>query len=120
MQGFRDVLDECGFMDLGFMGPMFTWHKHFETYTVCERLDRVVATNNWFCMFPDTKVYHLDAMASDHKALLIWLGGMECNQQKSFRFEQMWMAEQRCGATIEAVWKKDIEAMVCNRVIKKI
>ena len=35
MQGFRDVLDECGFMDLGFVGPMFTWHKHFETYTVC-------------------------------------------------------------------------------------
>ncbi|KAL0007018.1 hypothetical protein SO802_008520 [Lithocarpus litseifolius] len=32
----------------------------------------------------------------------------------------MWMAEQGCGATIEAVWKKDIEATACNRVIKKI
>ena len=30
------------------------------------------------------------------------------------------MAEQGCGATIEAVWKKDIEATACNRVIKKI
>ena len=29
------------------------------------------------------------------------------------------MAEQGCGATIEAVWKKDIEATTCNRVIKK-
>ena len=29
------------------------------------------------------------------------------------------MAEQGCGATIEAVWNKDIEATVCNRVIKK-
>ena len=48
MQGFRDVLDECGFMDLGFVGPMFTWHKHFENYTVWERLDRAVATNDWF------------------------------------------------------------------------
>ena len=32
----------------------------------------------------------------------------------------MWMAEQGCGATIEAVWKKDIKATACNRVIKKI
>ena len=30
------------------------------------------------------------------------------------------MAEQGCGATIEVVWKKDIKATVCNRVIKKI
>ena len=25
MQLFRDVLDECGFVDLGFAGPKFTW-----------------------------------------------------------------------------------------------
>ena len=29
MQLFRDVLDECSFMDLGFIGPCFTWSKHF-------------------------------------------------------------------------------------------
>ena len=68
MQGFRDVLDECGFMDFGFVGPMFTWYKHFETYTVWERLDRVVATNDWFSKFLDTKVYHLDATTSDHNS----------------------------------------------------
>ena len=71
MQAFRDVLDECGFMDLGFIGPMFTWHKNFADYIVWERLDRAVATNDWFSIFSDTKVYHLDATTSDHKALLI-------------------------------------------------
>ena len=34
MQAFRDILDECGFMDLGFVGSKFTWHKHFENFTV--------------------------------------------------------------------------------------
>ncbi|XP_075640583.1 uncharacterized protein LOC142612368 [Castanea sativa] len=29
MQNFRDVIDECGFIDLGFEGPKFTWSKHF-------------------------------------------------------------------------------------------
>ena len=30
MQLFRDVLDACGFMDLGFVGPKFTWARHYE------------------------------------------------------------------------------------------
>ena len=30
------------------------------------------------------------------------------------------MAEQRCGATIEVVWKKDIETTACNRVLLAI
>ena len=46
-------------MDLGFVGPMFTWYKHFKDYTIWERLDRSMATNDWFSMFPNTKAYHL-------------------------------------------------------------
>ena len=54
MQAFRDILDECGFMDLGFMRSRFTWHKHFDNFIVWERLDRAVATNEWFSLFPNT------------------------------------------------------------------
>ena len=28
MQVFRDILDECGFVDLGFVGNKFTWCKN--------------------------------------------------------------------------------------------
>ena len=38
MHPFWDILDECGFMDMGFVGSQFTWHKHFVDYTVWERL----------------------------------------------------------------------------------
>ena len=45
MEDFRDVLDECGFQDLGFSGNKFTWcNDHGEGHTVWERLDRVVGT----------------------------------------------------------------------------
>ena len=27
MQNFRDVLDHCGFVDLGFSRPDYTWHR---------------------------------------------------------------------------------------------
>ena len=32
MQLFKNVLDECDFMDLGFVGFPFTWHKHYADY----------------------------------------------------------------------------------------
>lgn len=47
MQLFRDVIDECNFMDLGYVGPKFTWSKHFENgHSIWERLDRGLATNS--------------------------------------------------------------------------
>lgn len=47
MQLFRDVIDECNFMDLGYVGPKFTWNKHFENgHSIWVRLDRGLATNS--------------------------------------------------------------------------
>nr|XP_023877746.1 uncharacterized protein LOC111990191 [Quercus suber] len=46
MKLFRDAIDECGFMDLGFTGSQFTWKKHFnDGHSVWERLDRGLANS---------------------------------------------------------------------------
>jgi hypothetical protein len=42
MQQFRDVVDACGFMDLGFTGPRFTWTNNRPRDMTWERLDRVL------------------------------------------------------------------------------
>ena len=107
MQPLRNVLDECHFMDLGFVGSQYTWHKHFFRYTVWERLDRAVATNEWFSLFPGSKVHHLDATTLDHKPLLIAREGMDCHIKKPFRFEHMWMFDAGCSRTVESVWRED-------------
>ena len=40
MQLFGEVLYECGFMDLGYVGPKFTWARHFDNgNSIWERLD---------------------------------------------------------------------------------
>ena len=67
MQLFREVLDKCGFMDLGYVGPKFTWARHFDNgNSIWERLDRGLATNDWFLKFPGTRVHHLRCDSSDH------------------------------------------------------
>jgi len=40
MQIFREVLDECEFMDLGFKGFPYTWSKHYHSgVSIWEKLD---------------------------------------------------------------------------------
>ncbi|XP_075636813.1 uncharacterized protein LOC142609058 [Castanea sativa] len=120
MQAIRDNLDECGFMDLGFVGLRFTWHKHFDNFTIWERLDRAMATSDWFSMYPNTQIHHLDVTTSDHKPLCILPEGMECKQQRPFRFEQMWMSERGCREMVEAIWQTSYSDPVGGKVIKKI
>ena len=72
MQLFRDVLDKCGFIDLGYVGSPFTWQKHFANgHSIWERLDRGMANNEWFLKFAGTKIYHRSSNNLDHCPLWI-------------------------------------------------
>ena len=72
MQKFREVLDECGLCDLGFVGNKFTWFKTFPGGgVVWERLDRAVSSAAWYDMFPATKVSTLVCAFSDHSPIMV-------------------------------------------------
>ena len=122
MQLFRDVIDECGFIDLGFIGSQFTWQKHFmDGHSIWERLDRGFANNDWFMQFAGTKIHHLSSNASDHCPLWIIPDGLEIpNITKPFRFEEIWLSDRGCSNVVEAVWTSHEEAEPSIKVIKKI
>ena len=43
------LLMSVEFLDLGFSGSPITWQKHFKFgHSIRERLDRVLASNDWF------------------------------------------------------------------------
>ena len=93
MQQFREVIDEYGFMDLGYEGSKYTWSKHFENgVSIWERLDRCSVNNSWFMKFGGSKVFHFSCNSLDHVPILITI---ECEptylekKKKKFRFEQM-------------------------------
>ena len=47
MQLFREVIDECGFIDLGFVGPKFTWSRYYANgHSIWERINKSLATNS--------------------------------------------------------------------------
>ena len=72
MEAFREVIDECEFKDLGYVGGKYTWYKGSRGgNTIWERLDCAVATTDWIEKFPATKVVHLECGFSNHKPLVI-------------------------------------------------
>lgn len=72
MQLFRTTLLQCGLVDLGFVGSIFTWNNGREGDAfVQERLDRACATVDWREMFSHGKVTHLTASYSDHIPILL-------------------------------------------------
>ena len=106
MQSFRDIIDECGFVDLEFVGPKFTWSKHFEDgHSIWERLNIGMATSNWFLQFPGSQVTHFHCVSSIHAPLLINPTGLEVSPgQKVFHLEEIWLSDARCAKKVEAAW----------------
>ena len=105
MQEFRDVIDECGFRDLGFIGNKFTWHKNvMGGDTVWERLDRAIANGDWELLFPASKVSHLECGCSDHKPIVIHPLGIPIKHHKPWHFEQVWLQDEGCHKTVEGAW----------------
>ncbi|KAA3482719.1 reverse transcriptase [Gossypium australe] len=60
MEAFRDTLEECQLMDIGYSGGNLS-----ET-NIRERLDRGVANEKWITLFPMGNIQHLPYSTSDH------------------------------------------------------
>ena len=71
---FKDCLDDCNLLDLGFSGPKYTWSNLRQiTDLVLERIDRCFANSEWRVLFPEASVTHLPRVFSDHCPVLLEL-----------------------------------------------
>ena len=94
VQFFKECLDSCGMVDLGFHGPRFTWvNKREVGHYIQERLDRGFANAMWRGLYPEASIHHLTCTHSDHCPVLLKLveHGPSCFS-RPFRFQPMWMS----------------------------
>lgn len=104
MEAFRDMVDELGFVDLGFTGRKFTWKGKRDNAMILERLDRAFATSTWLDLFPATQIQYLHSNASDHHPIIIKPEGIVQCKNKPFRFASMWMKDEGYRTTIVDAW----------------
>ena len=123
MQAFRDVLDECGFVDLGFIGPEFIWHSRRYGHLIWERLDRGVAIYDWIAKFPTALVRHLHCFSLDHRPIKLVFDPNSMSQrwfQRPFHFKEMWLANKGCSDTVLRAWKIQQDGTSMFKVSKKL
>lgn len=92
---------------LGYNRPTYTWkNKRFNMVPTYERLDRFLANSKWCDVFPNTMVYNLPVMKSDHAPVLAILDAMPCKRNKPFRFENWWLLKDDYDRIAHQSWNK--------------
>ena len=107
MEGFRSVINECGFQDMGYVGPKFTWYnRRSDGERIRLRLDTVLSTADWMELYRTSKVFHIVDSTSEHCALLLTDQQASPNRGKrQFHFEAAWIRYEKCKEIIQEVWK---------------
>ena len=117
MVNFNEIINSCGLRDLGYNGPKFTWnYERADGVRIHERLDRALATLEWVRLFPLVKLYHLSSPVSNHAPLVLRmvLNPWGRKQKKLFRFESMWLKDQRCKQVVNDAWQKGLSSVEGN------
>lgn len=115
MDRFREALEECGLVDLGFEGDPFTWRNNSHTLEgyIRERLDRAVACGEWTARFSLYRVRNGEPRHSDHRPIIVdtetVLPRRGEQGQHGFRFEASWVEEEQCAHVVGNAWRKAME-----------
>ncbi|KAL4627161.1 hypothetical protein ACB092_05G147900 [Castanea dentata] len=110
MRNFREAINRCNLRDMGYIGPDFTWSRRLGSRGwVRERLDRAFVSTNWTSCFPQTRLFHVATSASDHCMLVLKTdstGQRNVRRPKLFRFESMWLRDDRCDEIVTMAWER--------------
>ena len=73
-------------------------------------MDRALATCDWLSKFPTIKLYHLSSSASDHFPLALHFvrRNKKRRYHKPFRFESMWLKNEKCEEVVQRAWEEGL------------
>ncbi|XP_075636620.1 uncharacterized protein LOC142608841 [Castanea sativa] len=82
---FKECLEKCNMVDLGFSGPRFTWTNRREVQNLIkERIDRFFVNPNWCLLYPEARITHLTRCHSDHCPVLLETNPQNREAMESF------------------------------------
>ena len=108
---FKDCLDKCSMVDMGFSGPRYTWtNKRDISNLIIERIDRFFMNPDWCVMYPNARVTHLPRCHSDHCPVLMEaLPVSTIKLNRSFRFQEFWLSDISFPTIVSKAWNGNTE-----------
>ena len=90
---FNTWIAQHQLIDLGFIGPRFTWTRGLSSKnSKGARLDRALCNAGWKFKFEEATVTHLPKLNSDHNPLLVILDENSGPHAKTnFKFQAAWI-----------------------------
>lgn len=90
-RAFRDWIRDDGLVDLGHVGPAYTWSNGQDgRASISQQLDRVLATVSWTMLYFKAAVFHLPHFNSDHLPILLRTNPARTRDRKDFKCENWW------------------------------
>ncbi|XVF54107.1 hypothetical protein PTKIN_Ptkin05aG0154200 [Pterospermum kingtungense] len=110
---FVDWIFDQGLMDLGSVGPKFTWMRGTTTQTFNgARLDKAFCNFSLRELFLEAKVIHLPRVCSNHLPLQVMMDAPSFNSRaSSFRFQATWMAHREFFPLVQEVWDNNVSRL---------
>ena len=103
---FKECLDKCSMIDIGFAGPHFTWTNRREVQALIqERIDRYFVNPSWCLLYPEARVTHLTRCHSDHCPVLLEMQpGIRGEKKRPFRFQSYWLLDATFPEIVSQAW----------------
>lgn len=97
---FNACIDDCSLIDLGYLGPPFTWSRG----ELRERLDEVMSNSAWLSMYPSCYITHLPIPSSNHCGLWIRMDPDNIVIHNYFKFLGAWLDHPDFSNQISFSW----------------
>ena len=105
MRRFTKVIEDLQLRGLSLLGGSFTWRKGLNNQAHA-RLDRFLVSDGWEGHFSGVILCLLTKLVSDHSVILFFffLVGEGGGRGLQFRFENMWLKEERFKDLAKSWW----------------
>ncbi|XP_058003654.1 uncharacterized protein LOC131180069 [Hevea brasiliensis] len=118
---FRNLINNLGLMDMGYMGPHMTWNNQRDgPHHIKERLDRALATPHWLFLYSSALVYHLEDLRSDHCPILLSMDPTMEKAKRRFTFDRRWANLQKVQNVIFGAWQQNTNGHKLFQVFNKL
>ncbi|KAL5573075.1 hypothetical protein UlMin_022672 [Ulmus minor] len=115
-----EAVDNLGKISIPSSGFYFTWsNRRNGRNRVNSRLDRGMANEEWWGLFPNASIELLPQTSSDHNPQVLSCFGQQCSVKRPFRFEAAWIEDQRSFWVVNHAWGSRTHPNPPTRLLNK-
>ncbi|KAL5564014.1 hypothetical protein UlMin_033761 [Ulmus minor] len=126
MHGFcvthmRNTMENLGMITIPSSSFSYTWTNHRRNHgLVNSRIDRGVANEDWWRLFPNASILILPRTTFDHNPQVLHYFGQQYFAKRPFRFEAAWVEDQRSHWVVHHSWRSKSHPWHPTRLLNRM